>query len=888
MPGTIWGARDPALDSSSKTNAAGDAADDRLAVQSAVARALIEATTVADATRRVLGSIGETLGWRLGAVWEVEPGGGAIRCVDAWHAPGVGASAFEEASREASFEPGVGLPGRVWADEEAAWLRDVTLDRNFARAAVAADCGMHGAFAFPIRSSRGVLGVVEFFTEERADPDRYLLDLMTTIGYQLGQQMERTRAEEAVRASEARKSAMLEASLDCIVSIDADGLVLEFNAAAERTFGYSAEEAIGREMAELIVPPALRERHREGLSRYLATGEPHVLGRRLEITAMRRDGSEFPVELTITRIALDGPPTFTGFLRDISARKRREEFDRFLAEAGAALGASLDFEETLSAVTRLAVPGIADWCAVDLLGPDGSIRRVAAAHTDPAKVELAFELGRVRPAALEDSGGFGAVIRTGEPEWFEEVPEEALEFLEPEPREVVRSLGLRSAVIAPLRSPGGQVSGALALATAESGRRFDEQDVVLALELGRRCAIAIDNARQHAERSRVAQTLQRSLLPGALPAVPGVQLEARFRAAGAGIEMGGDFYDVFPLDGRGWAMVLADVCGKGPEAAALTALVRYTVRAVTIHEQEPDRVLGLLNEAILRHRGDDRFCSAVFATLETLPEGVRVRVANGGHPPALVLRTGGEVQTLGGKGLLLGLWQDPMIECEELYLQPGDSLILYTDGVTDARAPELILGPNELADLVRSCAGTGAAATADTIQKAVTSGGGEPRDDLALLVASVEGAAVAADAASGGGLRVDLDPGPEAAGEARRAIAAWTDRLDAEVVDDIKLLVTELITNACRYGSDGGPIALELALDGTSVRLSVTDGGPGFEAEVEDSRPAEESGRGLIIVDALADRWGIDSSSGTCVWAELDLAARGEERVLAAIPRRAP
>src|SRR5438067_10765934 len=191
------------------------AEDSRLAVQSAVARALTEARTVHDAAQRVLGSIGETLGWRFGAVWEVEPDGRRIRCAECWRAPGSGAAAFEEASRGLAFEPGVGLPGRVWTEGEPAWIRDVVEGANFPRARVAAECGVHGAFAFPISSASGVIGVVEFFTEEVAEPDAYLLDLMTTIGHQLGMQMERTRAEEAVRRSEARKAAMLEASLDC-------------------------------------------------------------------------------------------------------------------------------------------------------------------------------------------------------------------------------------------------------------------------------------------------------------------------------------------------------------------------------------------------------------------------------------------------------------------------------------------------------------------------------------------------------------------------------------------------------------------------------------------------------------------------------------------------
>jgi PAS domain-containing protein len=212
--------------------------DSRLAVQVAVARVLAEATTVEDSTRDVLGSIGGTLGWTLGAMWEVDPAGAVLRCRETWQSDGTEAVSFEQASRATTFDPGTGLPGRVWESARPAWIRDVLEDTNFARTKVAAECGVHAAFAFPIRAGRGVIGVVEFFTREFAEPDRYLLDLMETIGYQLGQQIERSRAEEAVRNSEARKSAMLEASLDCIVSMDSEGNVVEFNAAAERTFGW--------------------------------------------------------------------------------------------------------------------------------------------------------------------------------------------------------------------------------------------------------------------------------------------------------------------------------------------------------------------------------------------------------------------------------------------------------------------------------------------------------------------------------------------------------------------------------------------------------------------------------------------------------------------------
>src|SRR4051794_9870312 len=146
------------MDRNTETPSGHEPDDSRLAVQSAVARALSEATTAADAAQRVLGSIGSTLGWRLGAVWEVDIDGDCIRCVESWQAPGAGDRAFEEASRSAAFARGEGLPGRVWAGGEPAWIRDVLIDPNFPRAEVATAAGVHGAFAFPIRSSRGVIG----------------------------------------------------------------------------------------------------------------------------------------------------------------------------------------------------------------------------------------------------------------------------------------------------------------------------------------------------------------------------------------------------------------------------------------------------------------------------------------------------------------------------------------------------------------------------------------------------------------------------------------------------------------------------------------------------------------------------------------------------------
>jgi len=205
---------------------------------------------------------------------------------------------------------------------EPVWIVDAPGDRNFPRAAIARRSGLHAAFGFPLLSPRGVVGMMEFFSRDLREPDERLLETMRDLGSQVGQYVARRHAEEAVRTSESQLRAMLESALDAVVTMDHEGRVIGWNHAAETTFGYRANEVIGREMADTIVPPSLRAAHRKGLARFLESEQPVILDRRLEVTGMHKNGTEFPVELTITRILLPGPPTFTGYLRDITDRKR--------------------------------------------------------------------------------------------------------------------------------------------------------------------------------------------------------------------------------------------------------------------------------------------------------------------------------------------------------------------------------------------------------------------------------------------------------------------------------------------------------------------------------------------------------------------------------------
>jgi PAS domain S-box-containing protein len=292
-----------------------------LRIELAVARVLSGGSEPEETYEAILAAIGDSLGWELGAAWEVE--GDRLRCVQTWRRSDDTAE-FEALSQRLTLDRGEGLPGRVWECGEPNWIADTPSEGNFPRAEAAHRAGLHAAFCFPVLGPDGTLGAIELFTREPREPDDELLASMAVIGSQIGQFVARRRAEADVHARESRLQAMLEAALDAVITMDHRGIVLGWNAAAETVFGYSPEEARGRELADLVVPPSLREQHRRGLARFLETEQAVVLDRRLELTGVRKDGDEFPVELTITRIALPGPPVFTGYVRDITERKQAE------------------------------------------------------------------------------------------------------------------------------------------------------------------------------------------------------------------------------------------------------------------------------------------------------------------------------------------------------------------------------------------------------------------------------------------------------------------------------------------------------------------------------------------------------------------------------------
>ena len=268
------------------------------------------------------------------------------------------------------------------------------------------------------------------------------------------------------------------------------------------------------------------------------------------------------------------------------------------------------------------------------------------------------------------------------------------------------------------------------------GRRYTPRDEAILAQLGQLASVAIAKSQAYMRERHIAQVLQRSLLPPSIPSIPGLTAAVRFIAAGEGVEVGGDFYDFFRAREGGVAALIGDVCGKGPEAASVTALARHTLRAAAAYETRPSAVLALLHRALREARDDDRFCTVAYCEFEVLEHGARMLLSCGGHPLPLVLRRSGAVEPVGRLGTLLGADVTPVLNDVTVELAPGELVVLYTDGVTEVRAGrEEIFGHRDLAALLGRCAGMAADTVAQRVQDAVLEAAeGRPRDDIAVLV----------------------------------------------------------------------------------------------------------------------------------------------------------
>ena len=546
------------------------------------------------------------------------------------------------------------------------------------------------------------------------------------------------RDEDELRFRQALLTAEMEASEEGMLVISRDREILSFNERFREIWDLPDEviesgsdvDAVGVAMDQVADPEAFAA----GLRHYYEE-HPDAIG--TEIIELRNGR----IIRRYTRPLIDGDRLYgrIWFFADITEERRQADRQRFLLEASRLLASSLDYEETLVKVADLAIPSLADWSAIDILADDGSIQPLAVAHRDPEMVKWAKHLKQETPTDPTQATGVPQVIRSGISELYPDVEgmlDEALAELEDRDlAEQLRRLDLRSIIIVPLTARGHRF-GAMSFVLAQTERRYDEADLALAEDLAARASLAIDNARIYRERDHIASVLQKSLLPPSLPQVPGFTMDARYLPSGAGNEVGGDFYDVFETGEGTWGLTIGDVCGKGPDAAALMGLVRSSIRAAAMSVSRPSDILRITNEATLAQTTEGRFCTVAYARLVLSDAGARLTVCSGGHPLPIILRANGEVEAAGSYGSLIGAFPDVELTDDVVELFPGDSIVLYTDGVTDEQRDQEEFGEERLMNLIASMKGEPPAAITRAIHEAVTTFlSGKPRDDLAVVVA---------------------------------------------------------------------------------------------------------------------------------------------------------
>jgi hypothetical protein len=424
-----------------------------------------------------------------------------------------------------------------------------------------------------------------------------------------------------------------------------------------------------------------------------------------------------------------------------SERRRAGEARELLATAGGVFDRSLDPRETMRAIADIAVPGLAEMCTIDLLGEDGTVIDTVAVAEREEVVTRLEALRAKHPLDLNGEHPVARAIRTGVPVVAYDLTVTRMIELtdsETESHEFLLWSGHDSAVSIPLVARG-RLLGALSFFYRHDGRRYDPEHLTLMGDLADRAAVALDNANLYAARTQLARTLQRSLLPESLPALDRLALSSAYHPVGEESEVGGDFYDVFTTPSGCW-MVVGDVCGKGPEAAAVTALVRHSIRAFAFVRSSPAQVLGAVNEVMLGHSLSQRFATAVVARMDLTSTPIRTVIAGAGHPPPILLSADGSVDCPAVHGMMLGVRPGSNVLDLRVELDYGSTLVLYTDGLLDAGAPRRGLTPGELCDLLADHAGATPQVLVQQLERiALSSGAGRLRDDVAIVAARVGG-----------------------------------------------------------------------------------------------------------------------------------------------------
>ncbi len=667
------------------------------------------------------------------------------------------------------------------------------------------------------------------------------------------------RQERALRSSERRTRLIVDSARDGFISTDADGRVLDINASAERLLGRPRADVLGRAFQDLGIPPQAHakfdERRRALLEGAREEGMRHLA---MRVAIDRPDGTRLEGETMIWVVERDGEWMFNARLTDIGDRLRdeqeRERRVRAEAERAEAERATLTIGR-LQAVADAALthrdldallPAIlartrevmdAEAAALLLLQEDGTLSLISS---DPVT-----EAGRPERVPA-DAGIAGRVLATRAPVLLDDPPPE--ELADPS----ILAVGISSMLGVPLVAHD-EIIGVIEVGTRKP-RRLGADDVDLLRLTADRVALAIDHARAFGREHRIAETLQRSLLPQTLPSLPGVALGARYLPAASEAEVGGDWYDAIALSGGRALLVLGDVSGKGLAAASTLGALRNAIRAYALEGHGPAEIAERLNEFVLADPGREHMATLVLAMFD--PVGGDLTWVNAGHPSPLILSADGSAELLeGGRSVPLGVLPFPGYAVETTTIEPGGALVLYTDGLIERRGEHLDDG---MALLLRTAAHgpLDPDALCDRLLAAAAPSGATS-DDIALLALS--------HVPLGARLALDMPSEPAALRSLRALLRRWLTQADAADIDvhAIVMACSEACTNAIEHAGAGPDelISFEAVLQDGEVDVTVRDRG-----HWRDQRPPSDQGRGLDLIAALMDDVQLETSpTGTVI-----------------------